>query len=119
MRAFQACARDVPLEAAGYPELETQAFDVVINATLAGLMGEMPALPRVFASGALAYDMTYGRLTPFLEFASRHGVRTSDGLGMLVEQAAESFFIWRGVRPETAPVIAKLRSESNFVRRTR
>ena len=116
---FRPAHENVPLEAAGYPELETQAFDVVINATSAGLVGEMPALPRVFASGALAYDMTYGRLTPFLEFASRHGVRTSDGLGMLVEQAAESFFIWRGVRPKTAPVIAKLRSESNFVQRTR
>lgn len=98
------------VSAAAYGDLRGTAFDVVINATSAGLSGEMPPLPeRIFASGALAYDMVYGRDTPFLAFARKNGVRAVDGLGMLVEQAAESFFIWRGVRPQTAPVIALLR----------
>lgn len=95
-----------------YDGLENAQFDLVINATSAGLSDAMPSLPvGVFASGALAYDMVYGRRTPFLELARAQGARTADGTGMLVEQAAESFFIWRGVRPETAPVIARLRGE--------
>ena len=94
----------------GYGALSQDKFDVVINATAAGLHDELPPLPAgVFAANALAYEMVYGRVTPFLEFARREGARGADGLGMLVEQAAESFFIWRGVRPETAPVIALLR----------
>ncbi|HEY8887834.1 MAG TPA: shikimate dehydrogenase [Gallionella sp.] len=93
-----------------YEELAGKQFDVVINATSTGLSDEMPPLPPgIFAPGALAYDMMYGRVTPFMKFAREHGAVVSDGLGMLVEQAAESFFIWRGVRPETAPVIAALR----------
>jgi shikimate dehydrogenase len=98
------------MSAASYPDLDGAQFDLVINATSAGLSGEMPPLPAgIFASGALAYDMVYGRDTPFLALARKSGARTADGLGMLVEQAAESFFIWRGVRPQTAPVIKKLR----------
>jgi shikimate dehydrogenase len=86
------------------------AFDLVINATAASLAGELPPLPpQVFTIQTLAYDMMYGRDTPFLDFARRHGAATTDGLGMLVEQAAEAFFVWRGVRPDTAPVIASLR----------
>jgi shikimate dehydrogenase len=108
---FAPAHADIALEAAGFAQLDAESFDVVVNATSAGLSGAMPALsPLVFAAGALAYDMVYGRVTPFLEFASRSGARVSDGLGMLVEQAAESFFIWRGVRPRTAPVIARLRT---------
>ena len=99
------------LRAVHYSGLAGEAFDVVINATSAGLSEAMPPLPlRVFARGALAYEMVYGRATPFLDFAHREGARTADGLGMLVEQAAESFYIWRGVRPVTAPVIAQLRA---------
>ena len=96
-----------------YEELAGKQFDVVINATSSGLSDEMPPLPPgIFAPGALAYDMMYGRETPFMKFAREHGAAVvSDGLGMLVEQAAESFFIWRGVRPETAPVIAALRKQ--------
>ncbi len=91
-------------------DLLNPQFDIVINATSAGLSGEMPPLPKgVFAPGALAYDMVYGRDTPFMVFARNEGARAVDGLGMLVEQAAESFFIWRGVRPQTASVIKKLR----------
>ena len=93
----------------GYDRL-TGDFDLVINATSAGLAGEAPPLPPgLLRSGVLAYDMVYGRETPFLAAAKRAGARVSDGLGMLVEQAAESFFIWRGVRPQTRPVLAALR----------
>ena len=98
------------LDAVPYSGLTNSKFDIVINATSAGLSGEMPPLmDGIFVPGALAYDMVYGRDTPFLAFARRQGARAVDGLGMLVEQAAESFHIWRGVRPLTAPVIEKLR----------
>lgn len=94
----------------GYDELGAAQFDVVINATSAGLADEMPPLPKgVFAPGALAYDMVYGRETPFLRAAGEAGAAASDGLGMLVEQAAESFLLWRGVRPATAALLAALR----------
>ncbi|OJW58771.1 MAG: shikimate dehydrogenase [Thiobacillus sp. 65-1059] len=97
--------------ACGFDGLDTP-FDLIINATAASLAGELPPLsPRVFAAGALAYDMMYGRDTPFLGFARAHGAATADGLGMLVEQAAEAFYLWRGVRPDTAPVIANLRQD--------
>jgi shikimate dehydrogenase len=96
--------------AQSYPQLAGSQFDLVINATSAGLSDAMPRLPdSVFAPGALAYDMMYGRVTPFMRFASGKAAVVSDGLGMLVEQAAESFFIWRGARPRTAPVIEMLK----------
>jgi shikimate dehydrogenase len=100
------------IESGGYPDLAGRRFDAVINATSSGLSDELPPLPPgIFASGALAYDMMYGRETPFLAFARKNGASVvADGLGMLVEQAAESFFLWRGVRPETAPVIGQLRA---------
>jgi shikimate dehydrogenase len=99
-----------PVTGGGYDALADQQFDLVVNATSASLAGEMPAMPRtVFAAGALAYDMMYGRDTPFLVFARECGARTCDGLGMLVEQAAEAFYGWRGVRPDTASVIRQLR----------
>lgn len=95
-----------------FGELAGHHFDLVINATSTSLQGELPPLPAdAFAAGALAYDMMYGGTpTPFLAFAAAHGAKTSDGLGMLVEQAAESFLLWRGMRPATAPVIALLRN---------
>ena len=97
------------ISATAYADL-AEHFDIVINATSAGLDDAMPPLPGgVFAPHALAYDMVYGKATPFLEFARREGARAVDGTGMLVEQAAESFHVWRGVRPDTAPVIALLR----------
>jgi shikimate dehydrogenase len=102
-------AAQCTLEASSFVALAQRHFDVVINATSAGLQGDMPELPhRLFAPGALAYEMVYGRITPFMQFAQAHGATVADGLGMLVEQAAESFFIWRGVRPLTAPVMALL-----------
>ena len=90
-------------------------FDVVINATSSSLSGDLP-LPEnaeIFAPDALAYDMMYGaKPTRFMTWAKAQGAsRTSDGLGMLVEQAAESYVQWKGVLPSAAPVIAKLRAE--------
>ena len=101
-----------PVEACGYPELKGKHFDIVINATSASLKGEVPPLPEtLFTRGALAYDMMYGdKPTAFLDWALLHGAdRAADGLGMLVEQAAESYFLWHGVRPDTRQVIAALR----------
>lgn len=98
------------VRACGFDAANTP-FDLVINATAASLAGDLPPLsPRVFTPDTMAYDMMYGRDTPFLDFARTHGARTADGLGMLVEQAAEAFHLWRGVRPDTAPVIAALRT---------
>ena len=98
------------LRASSYDALDG-AYDVVVNATSASLADALPPLNGdVFAAGALAYDMMYGRdATPFMRFAASHGAMTRDGLGMLVEQAAESFHVWRGVRPDTGPVYAALR----------
>ncbi|MFO7543002.1 MAG: shikimate dehydrogenase [Thiobacillus sp.] len=96
--------------ACGFDAADTP-FDVVINATTASLAGELPPLSAsIFTANTLAYDMMYGRETPFLNFAHQHGAATADGLGMLVEQAAEAFALWRGVRPDTAAVIAALRA---------
>lgn len=101
------------VQGCGYHELEDEHFDLVINATAASLQGELPPLPeKLLANGATCYDMMYGKLTPFMQWAQSHDAQqVLDGLGMLVEQAAESFYVWRGVRPQTAPVIAVLRSE--------
>lgn len=97
--------------ARSFSELGDEKFDLVINSTSTGLTNEMlPLPPGIFAPGALAYDMMYGRETPFMAFARQHGARVADGLGMLVEQAAEAFHIWRGVRPDTKPVLEKLRA---------
>ena len=100
----------VPISACAFSALQGK-FDIVINATSAGLADEMPDVPgSIFGSGTLAYDMVYGKQpTRFLQFAAQHGATVRDGLGMLVEQAAESFFVWRGIRPATAPVLAALR----------
>lgn len=97
--------------ASDYGALSGQTFDLVINATSSGLSGEeLPLPPDVLRKEALAYDMVYGKSTPFLEAARRAGAQASDGLGMLVEQAAESFLLWRGVRPETRALLKQLRA---------
>lgn len=94
-----------------YDELAGKQFDLVINATSSGLSDEFPPLPDgLFKPGALAYDMMYGRETPFMAFARKQGAAiVADGLGMLVEQAAEAFYLWRNVRPDTQAVLDKLR----------
>jgi shikimate dehydrogenase len=109
-RAKALAQRFAGASACGYEALAAESFDIVINATSAGLSGEAPPLPaRLLTAKTLAYEMVYGRDTPFLAAARAAGARACDGLGMLVEQAAESFFLWRGVRPATRPVLAKLR----------
>ncbi len=88
-------------------------FDLIINASAASLAGQLPPLPpALLAAHGTVYDMMYGDAAhTFLEWGRTAGaVTASDGLGMLVEQAAESFLVWRGVRPETAPVLAHLRT---------
>ncbi len=86
-------------------------FDVIINATSTGLSDSALPIPDViFAKNCLAYDMMYGVETAFMAQARANGEQVADGLGMLVEQAAEAFYIWRGIRPETAPVIAMLKN---------
>jgi len=104
-------ARYPGVQACDYGGLKGRQFDVVINATSAGLSDALPPLPPgMFAAGSLAYDMVYGIDTPFLRFARDAGSHSvSDGLGMLVEQAAESFFLWRGVRPPTKSVLDQMR----------
>ncbi len=101
-----------PVLGSGLENLMGQ-FDLVINAISAGLHGEMPDLPDgLLAEGAVAYDMVYGsEPTPFMCWAQQQGAAaTADGLGMLVEQAAEAFALWRGWRPDTAPVMTMMRA---------
>lgn len=101
------------LSACAYADLAGHSFDIVINSTSASLNDTVPDLPEgIFGPDSLAYDMMYGKgLTPFLEAAQIQGARQlADGIGMLVEQAAESFFIWRGVRPQTRSVIDVLKA---------
>jgi len=97
----------------GYAELPAKAYDIVIHATSAGLSGELPPFPAaVIGAYSFCYDLSYAATaTPFVAKAKSLGCETSyDGLGMLVEQAAAAFELWRGVRPATAPVIAALRT---------
>ena len=106
------CALTAKPDGTGFPGLPGRSFDLVINATSAGLNNAVLPLPTsVFAPRCVAYEMVYGRETPFMTQARTAGVRVADGLGMLVEQAAEAFFVWRGVRPHTAPVLAVLKAQ--------
>jgi shikimate dehydrogenase len=105
-----------PVIGCGLDALAGQRFDLIVNSTSAGLKGTVPPLPEdCLAGDGWTYDMLYGDApTPFRRWGMEHGaVRALDGLGMLVEQAAESFSLWRGVRPSTAPVIAALRARGD------
>ena len=102
------------IRACRYDELPGQQFRYVINGTAASLQGEIPPLPdNLLEKDAICYDMMYASDdTVFTRWANSHGAaRAYDGLGMLVEQAAESFYIWRGIRPQTRPVIEMLRQQ--------
>jgi shikimate dehydrogenase len=95
----------------GFYGLIGQHFDVILNATSASLTAQLPAIPAsVFKPNSLAYELAYGKgLTPFLQLAKASGVtQVADGVGMLVEQAAEAFFWWRGIRPSTHLIISEL-----------
>ncbi|SNS22963.1 shikimate dehydrogenase [Noviherbaspirillum humi] len=107
----QSFAGHGPIKGCGFGEAKGR-FDVVINATASSLADDLPPIaPEVFEEGTLAYDMMYGRQpTRFMQFASAQGALSRDGLGMLAEQAAEAFALWRGLRPATAPVLAQLRA---------
>lgn len=109
-----AAASDGRVEASDYASLAGQSFDLIINATSASLAGELPPLPAgLVTPETCVYDMMYGPApTAFLRWAREQGAgRLADGLGMLVGQAAEAFYLWRSVRPETQPVIEALRAE--------
>ena len=103
-----------PLEGGAFSLLADRSFDLVINATSAGLSGEMPDLPgTLLTERSCCYDLVYGaEPTAFMRWAAHHAAwAVADGLGMLVEQAAQSFYLWRHVRPETGPVIRQIREE--------
>mgnify|MGYP001546916961 FL=1 len=111
---FAAAARDVDCERTGgsAKAIQPHAYDVIVNATAGSLDAALPECDdAAFGAGTLAYDMMYSaQPTVFMRHAQALGAQTADGLGMLVEQAAESFYIWRGVRPDGAPVLAALRA---------
>jgi shikimate dehydrogenase len=100
---------DVDVAACGFDEIGGP-YDIVVNATSSSLAGAMPPVPAsAFSKGTLALDMMYGsEPSPFMQFAAAQGADTRDGLGMLVEQAAEAFTVWRGVRPETRALFTML-----------
>ncbi len=110
---FAQAARDAGcrLTGGGAQAVEPGIYDVIVNATAGSLDAALPECDeRAFGPGTLAYDMMYGaQPTVFMQHAQKLGARAADGLGMLVEQAAESFYVWRGVRPDGAPVLAALR----------
>lgn len=103
-----------PVSGCGLDALEGERFDLIINATSAGLADAVPSIPETcLAEGGWTYDMLYGDApTAFCRWGQEHGAaKALDGLGMLVEQAAESFWLWRGVRPQTREVIEQLRGQ--------
>jgi shikimate dehydrogenase len=110
-KAEEIAQHEPTMKALSVESLSKHQFDIIINATSASLSGDLPAVPRsAFAQDCFAYDMMYRREpTPFMQLAADAGARTADGLGMLVEQAAEAFWLWRGVRPATAAVLTTMK----------
>jgi len=109
-KAFQLATSITNGSACAFEALE-KPYDLIINATSAGLTDSvLPISDVIFSKNSSAYDMMYGRETPFMAQARRNGAQVADGLGMLVEQAAEAFYLWRGVRPDTKPVMDKIRA---------
>ncbi len=106
---------DIPISGSGWEDIPNQAFDIIINGTSASLEGkQLPISSMLVGKNTLIYDMMYGdKPTVFMDWAKKiqPSCQTMDGLGMLVGQAAEAFYIWRGVRVETAPVIAEVRAQ--------
>lgn len=100
-----------PITVSTFEALDGELFDIVINATSTGLTDlALPIPDSIFTESTLAYDMMYGRETPFMKQARAAGARVADGLGMLVEQAAEAFYCWRGIRPDTQLVMQQMRA---------
>jgi len=108
---------DIPISASGWDNIPAEHFDIIINGTSASLEGKLPPISSdVIRDDSLVYDMMYGQKpTVFMDWAqqAQPGCKTMDGLGMLVGQAAEAFYVWRGIRPETAPVIEAVREQMN------
>lgn len=111
--ALAKSAQHLRINGCGYEVVPAQPYDIIINATSASLAGDLPPLKPAWFENALAYDMMYGKEpTIFLKTAHEYAAQQCiDGLGMLVEQAAEAFYLWRGVRPETLPVLTLLRAQ--------
>ena len=101
----------------GFDDLANQQFDLIINATSSSLSNDLPPLPEnILRKNGVCYDLAYGNEpTTFVKWGEKNQASKSlDGLGMLVEQAAEAFYIWRGIRPKTAPIIELLNAERHF-----
>lgn len=105
---------NIKLNVETFESLQGKRYDLIINATSTGLSEQSLPLPNsLFKDAALAYEMMYGTSTPFTRYAEQNSCKTIlDGLGMLVEQAAEAFYIWRGIRPETSSVIKHIRQQT-------
>ncbi len=104
---------DGNIQACEYSDLKPGIADIIINGTSASLQGKLPPLPDTLAANTCCYDMVYADIdTPFVSWARTNGAdKAIDGVGMLVEQAAESFYIWRGIRPDTRSVIESLKKK--------
>lgn len=116
---FKRCGK---VTGGGLDVVTAHPFDLIINGTAASLQGEVPAIPDdLLSAGGVCYDMMYAaKPTAFVKWGNDHGAGIShDGLGMLVEQAAEAYFLWRGKRPDTAPVLRELRARGSATTETR